>query len=173
MGMGLSGLSGLRVSGRSVMAALAAAAIVALALTGCSMMGMGGPKPTQVSGAIQATAKINPSVNQRPSPLLVRVYELKTATAFNSADFVSLYQRDQAELGADVVTREELTLAPGESRPYNKTLQPETRFIAVFAAYRDLERANWRAVTPVQVGQKQKITIKADELSVSATVEKP
>ncbi|WAC71426.1 type VI secretion system lipoprotein TssJ [Roseateles sp. SL47] len=152
-----------------MMAALAAAAIIALALTACSST----PDPTQVSGSIAATATVNPSVSKRPSPVLVRVYELKAANAFNGADFVSLYQRDQAELGADVVAREEMTLQPGEKRPYTKTLGPDTRFIAVFAAYRDLEHARWRAVVPVQVGKKQKLTIQADELSVSATVEKP
>ena len=160
---------GFKVSNRSMMAALAAAAIIALALTACSST----PKPTQVSGAIAASASVNPSVSKRPSPVLVRVYELKSANAFNAADFVSLYQRDQAELGADVVSREEMTLQPGEKRPYSKTLAADTRFIAVFAAYRDLEHARWRAVVPVQVGQKQKLTIQADELSVSATVEKP
>ena len=82
-------------------------------------------------------------------------------------------RRLQAELGADIVSREEMTLQPGEKRPYSKTLAADTRFIAVFAAYRDLEHARWRAVVPVQVGQKQKLTIQADELSVSATVEKP
>lgn len=160
---------GFKVSNRSMMAALAAAAIVALALTACSST----PKPTQVSGGITASATVNPSVSKRPSPLLVRVYELKTANAFNAADFVSLYQRDQAELGADVVSREEMTLQPGEKRPYSKTLAADTRFIAVFAAYRDLEHARWRAVVPVQIGQKQKLSIQADELSVTATIEKP
>jgi len=140
---------------------------VALALAaGCAS----GPKPTPVTGSIAASARVNPSVSKRPSPLLVRVYELKAVTAFNAADFVSLYQRDQAELGADLVAREEMTLAPGETKPLSKTLAPETRFVGVFAAYRDLEHARWRAVVPITPGQKQQITIQADELAVTATV---
>jgi type VI secretion system protein VasD len=81
-------------------------------------------------------------------------------------------QRDQAELGADLLGREEFTLAPGETRPYTKTLSPDTRFIGVFAAYRDLERAKWRTVLPVQPGKKQRIVIRAEELSVSAAATK-
>jgi type VI secretion system protein VasD len=145
---------------------LAAGLAVALALGACA----GGPKPTPVSGSIAAAANMNPSVSKRPSPLLVRVYELKAPTAFNDADFISLYQRDQAELGADLVAREELTLRPGESRPWSKTLAPETRFVGVLAAYRDLEHARWRAVVPIQPGKKQQIVIQAGELAVSATV---
>jgi type VI secretion system protein VasD len=147
-------------------AVLAAAATLFLSACG------GPPKPAQVSGTIEASTSVNPSVSRRPSPVTVRVYELKTATAFNSADFVSLYQRDQAELGADLLGREEFSLAPGESRPYNKTLSPDTRFIGVFAAYRDLERARWRAVLPVQPGKKHRIVIRAEELSVSAAATK-
>ena len=148
-------------------AVLAAAAALFL-LSACG----GPPKPAQVSGTIEASTSVNPSLSKRPSPVQVRVYELKTPTAFNNADFVSLYQRDQAELGADLLGRDEFTLAPGESRPYNKTLSPDTRFIGVFAAFRDLERSKWRAVLPVQPGKKQQIVIRAEELSVSATAKK-
>ncbi|WP_377155191.1 type VI secretion system lipoprotein TssJ [Roseateles sp. UC29_93] len=150
------------------------------ALGGCSSLDKINPfssseKPTEVTkGSIQASAQVNPSVTKRPSPLLVRVYELKSDVGFNAADFVSLYQKDQAELGAEIVSREEMTLQPGEARPWTKKiLSPETRFVAVFAAYRDLERARWRAVVPVVVGRKQEILIQAEELSVSATVRLP
>ena len=167
--------------GAAAAAPAALAAVIALgALGGCSSMsslnpfGPGAPKPTEVRGSIQASAQLNPSVTKRPSPLLVRVYELKSANAFNSADFISLYQKDQAELGTEMVAREEMTLQPGESRPINKkTLSPETRFIAVFGAYRDLEHARWRAVVPVIAGKKQEVLIQADELSVSASVKQP
>ena len=140
-------------------------ALAMLGLAGCSSA----PKPTQVVGTLQASPAINPSVSKRPSPLLVRVYELKSATVFSSIDFVSLYQRDQAELGADLLGRDEFMLAPGETRAFTKTLAPETRFLGVLAAYRDLERARWRSVVPVQPGRKQEIVIHADELSVAAT----
>lgn len=136
------------------------------ALLGCASS----PKPTEVTGSITASAKLNPSVNQRPSPLQLRIYELKSATAFGNADFMSLYQRDQAELGAELVAREEIVIAPGETRRYSKTLAPEVRFIGVVASYRDLEKARWRSVVPVQPGKKQQLTIQADELAISATI---
>jgi type VI secretion system protein VasD len=133
------------------------------------------PKPapvvtTLLNGSLQAAAGVNPSVSKRPSPLLVRVYELKGATAFNNADFVALFQRDQAELGADMVSREEIMLNPGETRPITKTLAPETRFIGVFAAYRDLERAHWRAIVAIEVGKKNNLLVRADELAISAAL---
>ena len=128
------------------------------------------PPPTQVSGTIQAAANVNPSASKRPSPLLVRVYELKSAAAFNNADFMALYQRDQAELSTELVAKEEFVLAPGESKSYAKTLAPETRFLGVVAAYRDLEHAKWRSIVAVQPAQKHQLRIVANELSIDASV---
>lgn len=147
----------------------AALGVATLALAGCSSSP---PKPAQVAGTVEASAQVNPSASKRPSPLLLRVYELKSATAFNNADFMSIYQRDQAELAADFVAKEEYLLAPGESKSFNKTLGPDTRFLGVLAAYRDLEHAKWRSIVAVQPGKKHKVVIRAGELAVEATVSK-
>jgi type VI secretion system protein VasD len=146
---------------------LATGALIAVLIAGCGAP----PKPppsTEVTGVLRAAPNVNPSVGKRPSPLLVRIYELKSVAAFNNADFVSLYQRDQAELGADIVGREEVILNPGDSHPISKLTAPETRFVGVFAAYRDLDHAKWRGVLAIQPGQKQRILISAEELSISA-----
>lgn len=145
-------------------------ALVAISVAACSV-----PEPppvTEVTGVVQAAMNVNPNVKKRPSPLLVRVYGLKSITTFNNADFVSLYQRDQAELGTEMVEREEIILNPGDSRPINKLIAPEMRFVGVFAAYRNLDHAKWRAVVAIQPGQKQRILVNAEELSVSAVVVK-
>ncbi|MFO1224529.1 MAG: type VI secretion system lipoprotein TssJ [Burkholderiaceae bacterium] len=127
--------------------------------------------PAKVNGTIQAAANLNPSVSGRPSPLHLRIYELKSATAFNRSDFMSLYQADQTALGADLVAREEHTLQPGESRPWVKTLGADTRFIGIVGLYRDLEHAVWRTVMPVQPGREYKLTIRADSLALSTSVQ--
>jgi type VI secretion system protein VasD len=137
-------------------------------IAGC---GTSPPKPAKVNGTIQAAANLNPSVSDRPSPLRMRVYELKSAAAFNQADFMSLYQSDQAALGPDLTGREEFVLQPGEARPWVKTLGPETRFIGIVALYRDLEKAVWRTVLPVQPGREYKVNIRADALALSANVQ--
>lgn len=145
-----------------------AALLATLLLSACASA----PKPTQVSGTIQASAQVNPSASRRPSPLLVRVYELKSAATFNAADFMSLYQRDQAELAADFLAKDEFVLAPGETKTFAKTLSPDTRFLGVVAAYRDVEHAKWRSVVAIEPGQVQKVTIRAGDLAVEAAVSK-
>lgn len=148
---------------------LAALAVGAGLFAGCASKPPPPPKPTVVNGSIQASAQLNPSVNKRPSPLQLRVYELKAQAAFGSADFMALYQGDQGALGAEMVAREEMTLQPGETRPYNKTLSPDTRFIGVVGIYRDLERANWRTVVAIQPNRTQTLAIRVGELGITAT----
>ena len=143
---------------------------VALILSACAAKPP--PPPASVAGTIQASAQINPSASNRPSPLLIRVYELKSAATFNAADFMSLYQRDQAELGGDLLAKEEFVLNPGETKTFAKTLAPDTRFLGVVAAYRDLEHAKWRTVATVLPSQPQKVTVKAGELAVEAAITK-
>ena len=150
--------------------------LAGLSLLGAALLGAGcggapkPPPPTTVNGAIQASPQLNPSVNQRPSPLLLRVYELKSPAAFGSADFMALYQSDQATLAADLVARDEFMLNPGENRPYKKTLGADTKFIGVIGAYRNLEKSTWRAVVPVIPNKPQTLTIRAGDLAVSAEV---
>ena len=156
---------------RSLVLRVAGASLFGAALLGA---GCGGapkpPPPTVVNGAIQASPQLNPSVNQRPSPLVLRVYELKSPAAFNSADFMALYQGDQATLAADLVARDEFMLQPGENRPYKKTLGADTKFIGVIGAYRNLEKSTWRAVVQVIPNKPQTLTIRAGDLAVSAEV---
>lgn len=120
-----------------------------------------------VGGDLVAAADLNPSGTGRPSPLPLRIFELKAATAFNKADFLPLYQAELQALGDEMLSREEIVLAPGETRAMQKVLNPETRFIGVFGAYRSFERAVWRSIAPVQPGKKHQLQIRAASLAVS------
>lgn len=136
------------------------------------------PPPTQVraqpvplSGTISAAADLNPSATQRPSPLVMRIYELRSDAAFSRADFIALYQSEQATIGADLVLKDEFMLTPGESRAYQRTLSIETRYLAVFGAYRNVERAVWRAITAVPPGKSLKLAIRAESQALSLTLQ--
>ena len=122
--------------------------------------------PPRLEASVIASAQVNPDARRRPSPVVVKVFELKAPTLFEQADFVSLFEKDQAVLAAELVSRDEFVLRPGETRPLHKALAPETRFIGVMAAFRELERARWRAVVHVAAGKKNVIEIKLDGIVV-------
>ena len=66
-------------------------------------------------------ATVNPDARKRPSPVVLRVYELKSNALFESADFVSLFEKDQAVLGAELVSREEVILQPNDVKELIKS----------------------------------------------------
>jgi type VI secretion system protein VasD len=136
-----------------------AAVLLALALAGCASP----PPPPVVSNiqlSVSAGADANPDARKRASPVTVRVYALKSSAPFDAADFFSLYEKDTATLGAELVQREEFLLRPGEEKAIPLKFGPEVKAIGVMAAFRDLERARWRAVHVVDVGKSVELKVK-------------
>jgi len=101
---------------------------------------------------------------------VVRVYELKSLAAFNTADFFSLFDKEQETLGSDLVGREQYDLRPAEIRPYLRQLQADTKFIGVVAAFRDLENSRWRYAAPVPAKRRATLTIGVEARAVTVAV---
>ena len=95
-----------------------------------------------------ATSDVNPDASGRPSPVVIRVYQLKDDAAFRSADYFPLFDDEQKTLGADLLSRKEYVLAPAEQRRIEVELALDAKFVGVLAAYRDIRNAQWRAVLP-------------------------
>jgi len=142
------------------------ALFMALALAGC----FGGPKkvdPPKVVAVLQAATNVNPDPSGRPSPVMVTLYELKSASRFNVADFFSLYERASTTLAQDLQQKDEVLLAPGESRTVNLQFQDGSRYLGVLAAYRGFETARWRAVTETPENTVTRITVRVDPSAVT------
>lgn len=144
---------------------LVATAVAALVLVGCS--GEKRPDPTSVSLELAASEMVNPDRNGRPSPVLVRVYELRSSGTFNTADFFTLLEQDQLVLGAEMVNRWEFQLDPGETAQLETEFQPFSTALGVMVAYREIERARWRAVSPVALESSNAMQAQVGELEVN------
>jgi type VI secretion system protein VasD len=125
------------------------------------------PPPTIIQATLNASEVVNPDGRGRASPILVRVFELKTLAAFDAADFFSIWEREQETLGAELAAREEIQLRPGESTKLLRTTNADTRHFAVVAAYRDLERSTWRAAVAVMPNQTNVISVDLDARKLS------
>ena len=95
---------------------------------------------------ITAGADTNPDATGRPSPVVVRVYQLKTDASFNGAEFFALFDDDQKVLGAELISRDEFVLTPAERRTIDVIVSDQTRFVGAIAAYRDIRNSQWRAL---------------------------
>jgi type VI secretion system protein VasD len=105
--------------------------------------------PPQLLATVTAAADINPDGTGSPSPVVLRYYQLRTLTAFENADFFTLYENAATVLAADQLGAGELRLRPGDTLPLNLELNPETRFIAIVVAYQAIDQAQWRASFPI------------------------
>lgn len=111
----------------------------------------GDAKPPQkeqavLSIAIAADRDLNVDQQGRGAPMLLRVYELKTDTAFQEADFFALQNADKATLGADLLAVDQFIIRPGETREIKRKSHPDTTALGIFAGYRDLPNATWRVL---------------------------
>jgi type VI secretion system protein VasD len=120
-----------------------------LSLTGCAALSPYSDM-TKLDLTLNGSDELNPDLHGRPSPIVLRLIELKHPVAFENADFFSLYQRPKEALAPDLVTQEELELRPGEQRVLKVSVQPGSRYVGVLAAYRDLPESHWRLVIPLQ-----------------------
>jgi len=105
-------------------------------------------KPVPARAQIMASSDVNPDASGRPSPIVVRVFQLRNDGEFSAADFFALYDKEKETLGASLISREEYVLDPGETRSFELPLNAEARFIGAVAAFRDYRSARWRALTP-------------------------
>jgi type VI secretion system protein VasD len=105
-------------------------------------------KPVEAHMTLAATADANPDAGGRPSPVVVRVYQLKGDAAFSGAEFFGLFDDEQQVLGAEFISRTEFVLAPSELRAVAVKLAGDARFVGVVAAFRDIRNSQWRVLVP-------------------------
>jgi type VI secretion system protein VasD len=94
-----------------------------------------------------ASSDANPDSAGRPSPVVLRVFQLRNDGEFAGADFFALYDKEKEVLGASLISREEYVLAPGEARKLDLPVSADARFIGVIVAFRDIRAARWRALS--------------------------
>jgi type VI secretion system protein VasD len=121
--------------------------LFAVAPSACSLFSTEAKReePIQLAISAQAVTDLNPDLKSRPSPMVVRVYELKSDAVFNQADFFSLQNNDRAVLTEDLLARDEFIVRPGGRFAIRRQAHPQIGAVGVLAAFRDLPHATWRA----------------------------
>ncbi len=135
--------------------------LLAAFLSGCGSPPPPPPPPTVVNVTLTATAAVNAGPGGAGAPVAVRIYLLDAAANFKGANFFPLFERDAAILKDDLIKREDILLAPGQTQTL--TLMPDDRphAIGVFAAYRDWQHVAWHATVDLPAHQTSKLTVTA------------
>jgi len=149
---------------------LVVALVAVLIMTGCGKAPLPPiviappPKPVPSALTIAASADTNPDATGRPSPVVVRVYQLKGDAAFSGAEFFPLFDDDQKVLGPELISREEYVLAPAEQRIVEVAVSDDARFVGAVAAFRDIRNSEWRVLVPT--GRKGMMTVAVERARV-------
>ena len=136
-------------------------ATMVLMLAGCGRAA----KPTPLNIAINADAGINPGASGDPSPVVVRVYELKGIKAFNNASFFD-FDNEAETLGADLIASREYELIPGTQKEYKAEISSEAAYIGVVASFRNIKSADWRDSVELKKGKKNRFVIYVTGLAI-------
>ena len=124
---------------------------------GLILSGCGGPKlstgereklPIPLEITLGALENVNPTEDGRPSPVVVRVFELANDSRFQIADYYELMAQGAVSLEGDVLSSEEHILIPGEVRLVRKRASLQSKYLGIVAGYRNTASV-WRAITPL------------------------
>jgi type VI secretion system protein VasD len=129
------------------------------------------PPPTVLNLTLKALPGVNPGPDGQAAPVVVRVYQLETAANFGNAEFFPLYNTDSTVLGADLVKREDIVLAPGATK--TETIMPKdpVKALGIFAGFRDFQNTPWRGSTDVPPNKTTNVTITAGPAGVVVKAE--
>ena len=134
-------------------------------LSGCGIFG-GTSEPITLNLTISASKKLNPDIEKRASPIVIRIYQLTQIDTFNNSDFFALYENDQSILAKDLKYREEIEIKPGQSSIKTLEINSTSKYIAVLAAFRDLDRAQWKSFLEIDPLNLQSLKIELGEFKV-------
>jgi type VI secretion system protein VasD len=128
--------------------------LASIVLSGCGLFGVLKTEerqelPVPLEITLGAAERVNPNIEGRPSPIVVRLFELANDTRFLAADYFELMGQDGTPLGEEMLVSEEYILLPGEVRVVRKRAAPNGKFLGVVAGYRDLTSSAWRAIAPL------------------------
>ena len=126
------------------------------------------PSPTVVSLTLKAAPDVNQTDGGEARPVSVRVLRLASVEEFLETGFFELDGDIQGVLGDDLIGEDALTLAPGTTQIYQRQFEEDARFIAIIAAYRNIDGVNWRGFFEVPRNRTTLLTadLKANGLSL-------
>lgn len=142
-----------------------------ICVSGCSWFAERPPEPKDphLTLTLQASLDINRNLYGRPSPVVVRVFQLANKQAFQRATLSHLSVDPEQTLRADFLGVEVFLLRPGERYRYHFIPDQGMRNIGVIVEYRSIDEARWRIVSTVDQGKTPEVFVSIGRNSVEFT----
>lgn len=130
----------------------------ALLVAGCTT-------PLQVT--LSAGKHLNPDVANRSLPVQVVIYQLRDDQAFRQATFTELWQNDKEVLRESLLSRRELSIAPGSKTHITLNHNKEATYIGAIAIFRHPQNGHWRGYK--RIGRGVPLTKKQIQINLQGT----
>lgn len=138
---------------------------LALLLSLCLVLaGCGKPR---IDLAVASQPNLNPDHSGRPSPVVIKMYEMRGDLAFKQSDFHTLFAEPMKALGSDLVAADEIVFVPSEAKTISYEPMPDTRFVGIVAGFRQMDRAHWRISIPVDPESKNRIPLELNDVFIT------
>ena len=112
---------------------------------------------------IKVSTDVNPDDSGRASPLFLQVFELRTTSAMNKADYLEVYRDPQLALGADLINATEIgPLFPGSEVKAQLRFAPASTavgFLGEFNRYSEMQASQTLYLEP---GKDREISLRID-----------
>jgi type VI secretion system protein VasD len=128
-------------------------------------------KVRQMNLVLESRAALNPIGQGQSLPVVLRIYQLKDATAFEKASYGKLLADDRAWLKADLLGRMEATLAPGATVTLSAPMADEEQYVGIAGFFRDQSKAEWQRVIPKAQWKKSdpvRLVVNGNQFEINA-----
>lgn len=125
---------------------IASLILAACMLSGCALFG---PNVPHANIRMQSAKYLNPDINGTPSPIVVTIYELKNQFSFTQASYDALATNSASVLGSDLIDQQTIEVRPNSYQSVTQTLSPNTKYLGIVAAYRNIDQSTWHTTVPV------------------------
>jgi type VI secretion system protein VasD len=105
--------------------------------------------PPDIQLQVTVAADANPDRSGRPSPVVLRVFVLADAVAFDKASLDEMSGKPKDVLAEALLGENRLLVRPGERPQLTLSVPPAARFLGVTAEFADALGSTWRAKLPV------------------------
>lgn len=129
-----------------------------------------GPPPVVVTPTaitIRADENINPNQSGVPSPVVLKLYDLKATTNFLAANFFELLDNDITRLGPEMISKQEVEIVPGATREVEHDITGDVKYLGVIAGFRDISASQWRTFVELTPGKTNYLLVTVTSLAVT------
>ena len=122
---------------------LAIASVCAL-LAAC-----GGPV---VDVSLSSNATLNMNHENKPLPVVVRIYQLSEKSQFENANFSDIWKNDMSVLGDSLLTSKEVIINPSDQERIEVDKHDQAKYVGVVAIFRNPVEKKWRDIHEISTG---------------------